>query len=296
MTQISLLWCSLSRRELALSLTFLLAIITASTPLSASESPPLNVTITSTGDSTNLDPTDFFELALVLALEKTRQSDGNYVLHRKAPNGGIARDRAMLIAGTGLDVMWGSVTQDRLASMRLVPFDLLKGLNNYRALLIHKDSQEKFAAVKSLADLKRFSAGSGDHWTDGLIFKNNDFTLSFTSNYYSLYKMLAAKRFDFISRGLQEIDYDIQTFQHLGLVAEQNLLLTYSEPVQYSFFVNKKNTALGDRIYRGLIAAQEDGSFDELFFKIPSHKAGDKMLRSTKRTIIKIDNSRQSAQ
>lgn len=291
MVRSSLLWSLALRLLLSRLLIIFLSALPITSIVSANEEEPLQVTITSTGETGNLDPTDYFELVLKLALDKTRMSDGDYVLRHNVHSGGIARDRAMLIAGAGIDVMWGSVTADRAEVMQVVPVDLIKGLNNYRALLIHKDSQQAFSTVKNLADLKEFSAGSGDHWTDGLIFKRNNFNVLFTSNYYSLFKMLSAKRFDFISRGLQEIDYDVRAYQEFGLVAEETILLKYKVPIRISFYVNKRNTSLGDRILRGLIAAQQDGSFDELFYQMPSHKVGDEMLRRSSRTIIEIDNS-----
>ncbi|GGY68339.1 hypothetical protein GCM10011613_10690 [Cellvibrio zantedeschiae] len=253
---------------------------------------PLRISITGNVHVNKTEPAYFFEQLLILALEKTRLTDGDYVLLHNVHNGGIARDRAMLIAGAGIDVMWASATKERELQMRVVPVDLLKNLNNYRVLLINKDSQQLFAKVKTLDELKKFSVGSGEHWTDGSIFRDNGFNVAVTSSYSGLFKMLAARRFNFISRGLHEIGYDTKEYKDLGLIQEQTILLKYDVPIRYAFFVNKNNLALGDRIERGLKIAQQDGSFDQLFYQMPSFKEGEELLKSSRRTLIEIKNTK----
>ncbi len=257
-------------------------------------SDPLKVTITDDGfANSSEDPSDFFEKLLTLSLEKTRATEGDYVLTHLVHNGGIARDRAMVIAGVGIDIMWASATKEREEQMRVVPVDLLKNLNNFRVLLINKESQAQFSQIKDLNDLRKFSVGSGEHWTDGTIMKENGFNVMATSSYYGLFKMLAARRFHFISRGLHEIGYDTQVYKEFGLVKEESLLLSYDVPIPYCFFVNKNNIKLADRIERGLKIAQQDGSFDKLFHQMPSFKEGEDILKSTNRTLIQLKNTKR---
>ena len=253
---------------------------------------PLQVRITGNINPVNQGPEIFFEKLLNVALEKTRLTDGDYVVSHTTHGGGIARDRAMVIAGAGIDVMWGSVTKERQSQMRLVPVDLLKGLNNYRVLLINKDAQSKFSRVKNLEDLRQFTVGSGEHWTDGEIFRNNGFVVSATSSYSGLFKMLAARRFNFISRGLYEINNDSKEYKALGLAPEESLLIKYEMQIRYCFFVNKNNGVLGDRLERGLKMALADGTFDRLFYDYPAFKAGEELLKNSHRTLIKLDNSK----
>lgn len=250
-------------------------------------------TITVSGVKTNNinDNVYFYTRVLELALEKTRATDGDFVIAYLDHKGGIERDRAMLIAGVGINVMWASVTKERAQKLRLIDFDLLKGLNNYRALLIHKSSQASFAKVKTLEDLKAFSAGSGPYWTDGLIMQANGFNVVYGANYGGLFKMLGINRFDFLSRGLHEIGSDLIAFSDLGLVAEPHLMLQYETPLRYSFFVNKDNSQLADRLERGLKAAQQDGSFDRLFMQMPMLRFGSELLQNSPRQVFKIYNN-----
>jgi hypothetical protein len=282
--------CSLARAVIAM-LFFIAANNVASAYAEPAHAKPMQVRITGNINPAVQGPEIFFEKLLNIALEKTRSTDGDFVVLHTTHGGGIARDRAMVIAGAGIDVMWGSVTKERERQMRLVPVDLLKGLNNYRVLLINKDAQSKFSRVKSLDDLREFVVGTGEHWTDGEIFKNNGFTVSATSSYGGLFKMLAARRFNFISRGLYEINNDSREYKALGLAPEQSLLIKYDVPMRYSFFVNKNNGVLGDRLERGLKMAIEDGSFDRLFYDYPAFKAGMELLKDSQRTVITLRNT-----
>jgi len=253
---------------------------------------PLDVAITGSGQARGEESAGFYEQLLKLSLEKTRASDGDFVITHNNHGGGIARDRAILIAGAGIDVMWASATRERQQQMRMVPVDLLKNLNNYRVLLINKDDQSTFAHVKTLGDLKKFKVGSGEHWTDGIIFKDNGFNVALTSSYTGLFKMLAARRFQFISRGLHEIGFDTEEYKEFGLIQEQTLLLKYDVPIGYCFFVNKNNIQLADRIERGLRIAQQDGSFDQLFYQVSSFKQGAELLKESHRRVLELKNTK----
>jgi hypothetical protein len=254
---------------------------------------PLRVVVSGDGSANSLDPSYFFERLLVLALDKTRLTDGDYSLGHNTHGGGIARDRAMVIAGVGIDVMWASATKEREEQMRVVPVELLKNLNNFRVLLINKESQAQFNKIKTLNELRKFSVGSGEHWTDGSIMKDNGFNVMATSSYYGLFKMLAARRFHFISRGLHEIGYDTQAYKEFGLAKEESLLLVYDVPIPYCFFVNKDNVKLADRIERGLKIAKQDGSFDKLFYQMPSFREGEEILKNSHRTLIQLKNTKR---
>ena len=252
---------------------------------------PLKVTVSGTKTDDIHSTYYYYTRLLALALEKTRATDGDFVIDYLEHGGGIERDRAMLAAGTGIDVMWASVTKERAGKLLVVDFDLLKGLNNYRALLIHKSSQAAFDKVTTLEELKAFKAGSGPYWTDGLIMESNGFKVVYGSNYGGLFKMLSVNRFDFLSRGLHEIGSDLNVHREFGLVQERNFLLQYDTPVRYCFFVSKNNKKLADRLARGLQAAQTDGSFDELFAQIPMFKYGGELLHDNQRRIFKVVNN-----
>jgi|GEM_PF-356592 len=249
---------------------------------------PLRIAISNAEAINSSEPSYYFEQLLRLSLEKTYDTDGNFQIVHNHHGGGIERDRALLMSGVGIDVMWGSVTKEREKSLRVIPVDLLKTLNNYRVLLIRNDNQNMFNKIENVDGLKKIMMGSGAHWTDTAIMSANGFSIMEGTNYSGLFKMLAAGRFDFMSRGVHEAGYDMAAYASFGLALENKFLLKYDTPLQYSFYVNKNNIALSDRIERGLKIAQQDGSFDALFYQIPSLKNGMDLFKSSTRTVIEL--------
>jgi ABC-type amino acid transport substrate-binding protein len=104
--------------------------------------------------------------------------------------------------------------------------------------------------------------------------------------YGKLFKMLAAKRFDYFSRGLYQIQSEVNLYPALELQIEQELMLSY--PNEVYFFVNNNNVALAQRLEAGLKAAQADGSFDRLFNSIPRYQWGMEILAQNQRRVINL--------
>lgn len=250
----------------------------------------LHVSIANSSPVNPLEPSYYFEQLLTLALEKTRITDGDFVIEHNPGSGGAERVRAKLVAGVGIDVMWSTATLEREKTMRVVSIDLFNHLNNYRALLIHKEDQPAFSNIKSLQDLQKFSVGSGTHWSDTAILKANGMNVTTAVNYTELTKMLVARRFNFLTLGLYEASYELSKLAEFNLVLAPKLILRYNPPSLYCFFVRKDNIQLADRIKRGLEIAIADHSFDKLFFSVDSFRAGMNVLNSPDRTIIDLKN------
>ena len=235
-------------------------------------------------------PAYYYQQALILALDKTKEKYGDYALtfFKKAPT--FTRLKKMVEVGKSADIIWASVTPEREKRMQVIPVDLLRGFNNYRLLLIAKHNQDAFKDIKSLTDFKKLSAGNGHNWTDSRILKGNGIEVTTNVRFHLLIKMLLADRFDYISRGLHEIDTDMDMFSHTDLTVEQHLVLKYKYPITYSFFVTRTNKALAERVKLGLDLAIADGSFSQLFESIPSFKIGIQEMEKH-RIEIELDNS-----
>jgi hypothetical protein len=134
------------------------------------------------------------------------------------------------------------------------------------------------------------TAGSGQHWNDTQVLRANDIPVITSIAYAALFKMLAAERFDFIACGMHEIDFATKHFSNLGLTPEQTLLLHYDKPTQYSFFVNKGNHMLADRILRGLIMAETDGSFEQSFRQFARFKQRRDEIKTSNRLRLELKN------
>lgn len=229
----------------------------------------------------------FYEQALRLALTKTAINPVEKVemiYYRGAA--GRERIRQLVIKGD-IDIIWSSSTATREQEMVAVKYNLLRGINEYRLLLIRAKDQQHFDQIQTLEQLRAFRIGTGVHWSDTQVYKLNNLPVVTAYEYGPMFRMLAARRFDYMARGLQEIDYELAMNSNLGLAIEEHLLLHYSQPIY--FFLNKDNHQLAARIKRGLELAQQDGSLDELFFSIPNFKsASEKLQHINNRRIIKL--------
>lgn len=210
----------------------------------------------------------YYPAALRLALEKTATAKpvAPFVV---ADQPGMSRERYRLMLTEGeIDVLWSSTTPEREALYEPVRFNLLKGVNEYRVLLVRRSDLARFESVRSLADLQALTAGAGLHWSDAKVLRTNGLRVVTAANHESLFRMLAGRRFDFMARSLAEAQGDVLAYPELDLALEPRLLLQYQQPIY--FFVGKGNRALAERIRRGLALAEADGSLDRLFFSTPA--------------------------
>lgn len=228
----------------------------------------------------------FYEQALRLALTKTGDADEQIEFDYRP--GFVNRERARLLVKQGVvDIIWSSSNKKREAELTPIKFNLIRGINEYRLLLIRAADQPQFDQVKTLSDLQKFKIGSGTYWSDTDVYRFNALPVVTSHTYESMFRMLAAKRFDYMARSIQEIHYELEHYRKMGLVTDKNLLIHYPQPIY--FFVNNKNNALAKRIQRGLEIAQADGSLDELFFAIPSFRKAWDELQQLKRKVIELN-------
>lgn len=229
----------------------------------------------------------YFYKLLELALKKTTH-EGPYKINYASATFTTERYLSELNNNNTINVLWTMGDKKREQNLLPIRFSLLRDLNSYRVLLIRKEDKEKFENIKTLDELRKLKVGLGSQWPDTDIMRKNNFNVVTSMQYNSLFKMLAAKRFDFFSRGLYEIKNEAETHKDKGLIIDQHLMLFYNAPFYY--FVNKKDKALADRIERGLKAAQADGSFDQLFFSVPGFKEGYDEQFNGKRLLFTLED------
>lgn len=236
-----------------------------------------------------LEPSYYYQSLLRIALDKTVDTYGPYDLRFSNTIESVDRMHNMVAHGSA-DLIWASVNQKRSAKMRVIPINLLRDLNNYRLLLVRPENKSSFEGIVSLRGLSRFKAGNGTNWTDSRILEANGIKVVTAPNYGNLIKMLAAGRFDYISRGLHEIHSDIATFSGEELSIADGIVLRYKQPISYSFYVNENLHELALRLEQGLAIAEEDGSFLAAFSGISAYKAGLEELAKS-RHVIELDNT-----
>ena len=220
----------------------------------------------------------FFVDVLKLALARTADAGEPppTLLHASAD---LPRERLRQMLQDGqLDVIWSTTTPEREVQALPVRFNLLKGSNELRFLLVRAADLPRLRGLRSLDGLRQLRAGAGTFWSDTQILRANGFAVETTIKFESLFLMLKAGRFDFIPRTREEIDFELQRHRALGFAELPGVALQYRQPVY--FFVTRGRPQLAERLLRGLNLAAADGSFDALFMAEPGLKAALAQLRA----------------
>ncbi len=223
---------------------------------------------------------------LQLILEKSRD-EGAFTLQPLYTN--VTPDRGLaLLQSRRIDVVSLPATPEREQLFRAVPVDIMRGMLGYRVLLIRKQRQADFSAIRSLEQLRNFSVGFGSQWADLPILQHNGLNVVATPQYQNLFAKLEKGRFDAFPRGLNEAWHEVEerTISQPDLVVESSLLLYYPYPVY--FFVQRDDMALASRLQRGLERAMADGSMRTLFL----HYHADLLKKAglEQRRLISLEN------
>jgi len=186
----------------------------------------------------------------------------------------------------GIDIIWGPTSAEVETLLLPIRIPIDKGILGWRLILIKERDRAKFAGVKTLAQLRTFTAGLAHTWTDNKILRANGLPVVEGGSYDELFGMLAADRFQYFPRGVGEIWNEQQTHAGLGLEVEPHLALHYPR-ISY-FFVANGNRRLAQAIEQGLRAAMQDGSFDKLFWQYNGPAIERAHLRN--RIVFDLDN------
>ena len=224
------------------------------------------------------------------ALEKTTPKWGPWHL---VPSELMTEQRqaSELKNATGkLTVMYLSTTPDFEKTLIPIRIPVDRNLGGYGVLLIRKDDQKRFNAVRSLSDLRRFSYGLGLGWIDVGILRANKFKVVTGSSYDGLFEMLAHRRFDVFLRGAVEVldEYEGRKEALPDLHIEENLILYYPLPMYFWFSRTDEGRRLAARAEEGMRMMLADGTYDAVFDKYQRHKI--ERLRLKDRRILRIAN------
>ena len=156
--------------------------------------------------------------------------------------------------------------------------------------MIRREDRDRFAAVKSLDDLRRFSYGLGLGWIDVDILRHNGFNVVTGSSYDGLFEMLVQKRFDVFLRASVEVldEYDRRKSAFPDLYIEDGIILYYPLPMYFWFARNAEGRRLEARAEEGMRMMIADGTYDAIFDKY--QRAKIERLRLKQRRVFRIDN------
>ncbi|MEN0036661.1 MAG: transporter substrate-binding domain-containing protein [Cellvibrio sp.] len=237
-----------------------------------------------------------FEL-LRLALDKTRATHGEYQLIRADQK--IAAIRASREVSHGelinieatpdwaTEVAPSALRNDKRIAVKI---PLMHNLLGYRRLVIRKSDVQKFEAITQPSQLKKLVAGQGRDWEDSFIYRANGYSVNSQADYYNLFSMLVAGRFDYIPLGVMEVDDFLKQFgkHSFDVTIAPNILIYYPFPVLFQ--VSIKHPELAERVEKGLAVAKQDGSMQRLFDSYFSNDV--KKLRSSKNRVFILENKR----
>jgi ABC-type amino acid transport substrate-binding protein len=224
------------------------------------------------------------------ALERTTPKWGAY---RMVKSGFMTEQRQAfeLKNATGkLTVMYLSTTPDFEKTLIPIRIPVDKNLGGYCVFLIRNDEQQRFASVRSIDDLRRFSYGLGLGWIDVGILKASGFNVVTGSSYDGLFEMLVNKRFDIFLRAATEVldEYEQRKKALPVLHIEDNILFYYPLPMYFWFSKTAEGRRLAARAEEGMRMMIADGTYDRIFDKYQRHKI--EQLRLKERKIFRIGN------
>lgn len=235
---------------------------------------------------------DYDNAVLKLALEKTRKEYGNFRFQASPPmnySRAIEDSRNKVYPNFFIKLSY----EDRFAEMGLTyarfPIDL--GIVGYRVCFVRSALKAQLEKTTNLTELKRYTHGQGIGWSDVQVLRHNGFTVYEVSNYESLFKMVAAGRFDLFCRGANELFDEYRLHSNITqLDYDSSFAIVY--PLPRFFFTNTTNKKAIERVTKGLQAAYLDGSLQQLWRE--EYQRSIDFAGLKKRRIFRIENPQLS--
>jgi ABC-type amino acid transport substrate-binding protein len=224
---------------------------------------------------------------LELALAHARDASGEVRLEPYEEE--VTQNRGVLLLQSGtIDVVALGTDEERESKLRPIKIDIMQGIVGFRLLVIRAADQARIARMDGVALRRQLTFGLNSQWADLPIMQADGFSVTTSSGYEDLFRMLVAGRFDAFPRGLNEARRELDERKDIypQLAIETTKALYFPYPVY--FWVNRNNSTLADKIERGLRLSLADGSFRKLFETY--HAADIASIRREKRQVILLNN------
>lgn len=221
-----------------------------------------------------------------LVLEQTKDEFGEYAIEFVSSH--LVRSRAMqeLIKGALINVFISPADINLEQNATAIRIPIRKGILGYRLLLIYKQGEARFKAINNADELKLLVAGLQSEWSTTKIMAKEGYKILRVHNYESLFKMLNARRFDYIPRGVHEIydELEARSKNMDNLMIEPHILLLM--PLPTYTYVSPNEKRLATRIETGLKKIIANGELDKLFDRYYADDIARANLNE--RTVIEI--------
>ena len=177
---------------------------------------------------------------------------------------GMVQQRSLKAIATAqqVDVFWSMTSIEREQQLLPVRIPIDKGLYGWRLLLIARDRPLPLPKLHDLRGLQQLTLLQGHDWPDTTILEKNALKVLTSSQYQSLFAMLAKHRGDAFPRSVLEI-WQEQSKQANLFQVEPDVVLHY--PTALYFFLHKDNKQLAVQLEAGLNALIKSGEFEALF-------------------------------
>lgn len=193
-----------------------------------------------------------------------------------------------LEAGEHIDVYWVGTAPDRERRLAPVRVPLTGGLLGIRLPVILPQRQEEFARIRSVEDLRQYTACQGDQWPDSDILEANGLPVLRINQFHVMYEMLRAGRCDYFPRSVIEVYAEVAAQPQKSFMIDETLVLAYRYPLY--FFTSRDNIALNRRLEAGLTAMAHDGSLMALIETHPTTSPAFPLHRFQGARVLTLSN------
>lgn len=204
---------------------------------------------------------------LMLSLEKTRQEYGEYRIEAVRDDMNRHRRIEMMSQNRYENFVTALPYAKNLESksqLTFANFPVFLGILGYRTCFISEKIKEDLAKVEREDQLLKFSQGLQKDWADSAILQFNGFRVTEVSSYGSLFKMVAANRFDLFCRGANEVLVEYQNHKDIpNFYYDRSMTIYY--PLPHFFYMHNSDKKVIERINKGLIKAHKDGDLQILW-------------------------------
>lgn len=230
----------------------------------------------------------YFDL-LHLVLQKTAADYGPaHLVFEPVPASGSLWK--LMLKKNRIDVHWLTPTSEIEQHLRLVPATILYGGLGLRGLIIKTSQLQQFQQVKTVNDLRQFTACQGEKWPDVQVLQYAGLKVHTVQKFDSILDMLHKGRCDYFPRSVIEGDAELANLQpnYQGLSFFTSVLLYYSLPVH--FYVSPDDETLAKRLEQGLKTMHDSG---ELLIFMQQHPVTRHVFephRYSQSVVLKLHN------
>ncbi len=173
------------------------------------------------------------------------------------------QQRTLMALSRGkVDLHWSMTSPVREQIAIAIKVPLYGGRIGKRVLMVHKDIYPAIKNVRSVEDLKRFTAVQGHDWPDTKILSYNGLKVRPIADYQVMFNLIANKKADYFPRSVIEAHSELIAQAQSQLMIVPDFHLSY--PSAFYFFVNKEKKELAQALRDGLTKMMVTGELQAL--------------------------------